>query len=92
MNEQERWGENKCTDCDLIAYCPTCIGFNWQVHGDSAMRTTYHCEAYKLSVLATCKLEALRLRQHKEKLHKLPPKEKAQVQLRTKAILKVFEH
>ncbi len=41
--------------------CPTCAGFNWETNGDTAYRTTFHCEAFKLEVLASAKLQALRL-------------------------------
>lgn len=63
VNRQTSWKPDKCNACKLALLCPTCAGFNWQVNGDSGTRTTYHCEAFKLEVQASAKLQALRLLQ-----------------------------
>jgi radical SAM protein with 4Fe4S-binding SPASM domain len=60
-NRQTTWKPEKCASCQLLNVCPTCAGFNWQDNNDSAIRSTYHCEAFKLQVQAAAKLCALRL-------------------------------
>ena len=67
MNRQSRWRPGECATCRLIAMCPTCAGYNWEVNGDSGTRTTFHCDAFKLEVLASAKLQALRLAKTKPK-------------------------
>ncbi|MCX6578850.1 MAG: hypothetical protein NT166_01540 [Candidatus Aminicenantes bacterium] len=62
VNRQTRWKPEKCAKCNLAPSCPTCIGFNYQLNGDTAKRTTHHCEAFKLGIMASCKLEAIRWR------------------------------
>jgi hypothetical protein len=70
--------------------CPTCVGFNWQENGDSGVRTTYHCEAFKLEVLASAKLQALKLLQQQPKdLIQLPMEESRKARRRLDAILEV---
>ena len=66
VNRQMAWESNKCSGCRIVSSCPTCVGFNYQENGDTGKRTTYHCEAYKLGILASCKLEAIRFSQLKE--------------------------
>jgi uncharacterized protein len=61
VNRQKVWKPKECEICKLINLCPTCVGYNWEVNGDPSMRTTFHCDALKLEVLASAKLEALRL-------------------------------
>jgi radical SAM protein with 4Fe4S-binding SPASM domain len=61
-NQQKEWKPDKCANCKLISICPSCAGYNWEVNGDSGIRTTYHCEAFKLEVLASAKLQARRLK------------------------------
>lgn len=61
VNHQSQWQPEQCAQCRLNRQCPTCAGFNWQENGDAGTRTTYHCEAFKLEVLASLKLQALRL-------------------------------
>jgi uncharacterized protein len=63
VNWQTSWGPDQCATCKLLSVCPTCAGYNWQVNGDSGIRTTYHCEAFKLEAMASAKLAALRLLQ-----------------------------
>ncbi len=62
-NRQNQWKPEQCAACRFLSLCPTCAGFNWEVNGDSGIRTTYHCEAFKLELAATAKLQALRLSQ-----------------------------
>ena len=88
INRQATWKPEKCDGCQLIKICPTCAGFNWQENGDSGVRTTYHCEAFKLEVLASAKLQALRLMQQQpEDLAQLPLEEAYRVKHRLDAIL-----
>lgn len=49
----------KCDQCIYIRACPTCRGYNWQVHGNPDSRTSYHCEFIKLQLLASAKLQYL---------------------------------
>jgi uncharacterized protein len=49
-----------CDDCVLAVACPTCPGYNWQIHGHPDSRTSHHCEFIKLQLLATAKLIFLR--------------------------------
>ena len=82
-----------CTNCRLVSLCPTCAGYNWQENGDSGLRTTYHCEAFKLEVLASARLQALRLLQRQpEELVNLSSDELYQTKLRLDAILDFAEH
>jgi uncharacterized protein len=61
VNYHKSWCPDTCNVCRLKVVCPTCIGFNWEVNGDPAIRTTYHCEAFKIQVQASVKLHAQRL-------------------------------
>jgi len=63
VNHQTSWKPEKCDQCKLLAICPICAGFNWQENGDSGIRTTYHCESFKLEAQASAKLQALRMLQ-----------------------------
>jgi len=63
VNERSQWEPDICNDCKLVDICPTCIAYNWQVNKDTSQRTTYHCESFKLEILATAKLQALRIKQ-----------------------------
>lgn len=60
-NCQDAWKPDECADCKLVLSCPTCAGYNWECNNDTAVRTTFHCDAYKLEVIASAKLEALRM-------------------------------
>jgi radical SAM protein with 4Fe4S-binding SPASM domain len=55
------WKTKKCENCDLLPVCPTCAGFNWEINNDPYLRTTFHCEALALEVIARCKYEAWKL-------------------------------
>ncbi len=63
VNRQTQWQPEKCAGCELVGMCPTCAGYNWEANGDAGIRTTHHCEAFKIEVLATAKLLANRLSQ-----------------------------
>lgn len=92
INMQTEWEPVKCSRCKLAASCPTCVGYNYQVNGDTGIRTTYHCEAFKLSVLASCKLEALRLNRLKEsEFAKLSEEEKSHRRRRLDAVINIIE-
>ncbi|MCP4215049.1 MAG: hypothetical protein GY765_10345, partial [bacterium] len=63
VNLQTKWRPHECAECTLVALCPTCAGFNWEINGNTGMRTTFHCEAFKLELMASAKLLALKLGQ-----------------------------
>lgn len=63
VNRQASWQPEECSQCKLVSVCPVCAGFNWEKNGDSGIRTTYHCDAFKLEAQASAKLQALRLLQ-----------------------------
>jgi radical SAM protein with 4Fe4S-binding SPASM domain len=93
VNHQEKWKPEKCAKCQLIKICPTCAGFNWEENGDSGIRTTYHCDAFKLETQASAKLQAMRLLQQKpENLAKLPPQEAQRIRIRIDALLDIAEN
>lgn len=61
VNNQTYWEPKSCNECRLVALCPTCVGFNWQESGNPALRSTHHCEAFKLEVLASAQVQAGRM-------------------------------
>lgn len=61
VNERSQWQPEMCSQCKLLAICPSCVAFNWQENNNPDIRTTYHCESFKLEVLASAKLQALRI-------------------------------
>ncbi len=88
VNRQGTWGPERCAKCRIVSLCPTCAGFNWQVNGNPATRTTYHCEAFKLEFLASAKLHAVRLMQQAANLSILSPNQiSEEAKLRLDAIL-----
>lgn len=92
VNYQTEWGPDMCAGCRLRLACPTCAGHNWQVNGDSGIRTTYHCESFKLEVQASAKLQSLRLLQKSpEELTQLSPDDAYQMKLRLDALLEMAE-
>ena len=92
VNTHTSWKPDKCAQCKLVISCPTCVGFNYQVNGDPQIRTTFHCEAYKLGIKASCKVEALRLKKMKKsEWEKLSKKEKDHQKIRLDAIIHVIE-
>jgi len=61
VNNQIEWRPEECKLCKLISICPTCAGFNWQINGDTGIRTRFHCDAFKVEFIASAKLEANRI-------------------------------
>jgi uncharacterized protein len=93
VNRQKSWKPEKCAICRLIEICPTCAGFNWQENSDSSIRTTYHCDSFKLEMQASAKLQALRLLHKKtEDLVRLPPEEIYKTKLSLDALLEIAEN
>jgi uncharacterized protein len=62
VNRQTSWKPDECNNCKIVNSCPTCAGYNWEVNGNTGIRTTYHCESHKLEVLAAAKIAALRFK------------------------------
>jgi radical SAM protein with 4Fe4S-binding SPASM domain len=88
VNRQMSWKPEKCAQCKLIMLCPVCAGYNWQVNGDCGVRTTYHCEAFKLEAQASAKLQALRLlQQYPPKIGSLSTEEAYKLKCRIDSIL-----
>jgi radical SAM protein with 4Fe4S-binding SPASM domain len=93
VNTHTQWRPDTCAECTLVASCPTCVGLNYQENGDAAIRTTYHCDAFKLGILASCKLEAVRLNQMTEsEFAKLSEEEKGNRIRRLDAIIHIIEN
>jgi uncharacterized protein len=46
----------KCESCVLERLCPTCEGHNYEMNGSCFARTDYHCDFFKLELLASAKL------------------------------------
>lgn len=90
VNRQTNWKPDECAQCKFLSLCPICAGYNWQVNGDSGIRTTYHCEAFKLEMQASAKLQALRLlKQQPADLSSLPPDEAYKLKCRIDGILEM---
>jgi radical SAM protein with 4Fe4S-binding SPASM domain len=85
VNRQSEWKPEGCSKCECLPICPTCAGFNWESNDDSGIRTTYHCESFKLEVLASAKLQALRL--EKSGLKDLLPGEEYKIANKVNAII-----
>lgn len=93
VNKQTSWTPDKCSACDLSLSCPTCVGFNYKENGETGTRTTYHCEAFKIGILASSKLEAIRFNQmDEEEFNGLPLEEKAQRMRRLDAVINIIEN
>ncbi len=93
VNTHTQWKPDTCAECTLVASCPTCVGLNYQENGDPAIRTTYHCDAFKLGILASCKLEAVRFNQMTEsEFEKLSEEEKGNRIRRLDAIIHIIEN
>jgi radical SAM protein with 4Fe4S-binding SPASM domain len=86
VNCQTAWKPTKCAQCKLIHSCPTCAGFNWEVTGDTGIRTTFHCESFKREVMASCMIEWNRLQHKLKNSNMLPDKEKTKIKTKIKAI------
>jgi uncharacterized protein len=91
-NCQTAWKPEKCSNCKLLPSCPTCAGLNWEINGDSGIRTTFHCNSYKLEVLASCQLEIKRLKHKMKRLANLSTSEKKQMKMQVEAILDLIEN
>lgn len=89
QNHQSHWKPDECENCKLLPICPTCAGYNWELNGDSGIRSTFHCEAIKLEVLASAKLQSIRIEQNQKDLNTLPPKEIHVLKRRADAILEI---
>jgi uncharacterized protein len=92
INRQTSWKPEKCTKCKLLSICPTCAGMNWDFNGDSGFRTNYHCDSFKLEVLATAKLQANRLCKIDENSSEFPGEEGLLLKKRIDAIFKMIEN
>ncbi|WP_295589956.1 radical SAM protein [uncultured Lamprocystis sp.] len=46
----------KCESCMFERLCPTCQGHNFEVTGSCFARTDFHCDFFKLELLASAKL------------------------------------
>lgn len=75
-NTQTQWKPEECANCKIVNICATCAGYNWELNGDTSIRTTFHCKATKLEVLASAKLALQRIQKRQfPKIESLPPKE-----------------
>ena len=92
VNCQNAWKPGKCCQCKLIPSCPTCAGYNWEINGDTGHRTTFHCESYKLEVMASCLLEWKRLRRKLKNIRSMSDKEIVQAKSRLAAIEEFIEN
>ena len=92
INCQTAWKPETCAQCKLVHSCPTCAGFNWEINGDTGIRTTYHCEAFKLEVMASCILEWKRMRRQMENIDSLPNEDKTRMERRLSAIWELIEN
>lgn len=69
--------KSKCQVCAFRAACQTCEALNWEVHGNPADRTTFHCDFIRLQIWATANVHAARLEKRVSELLGLSPKERA---------------
>ncbi len=90
-NCQRAWKPDKCAQCKLIISCPTCAGFNWEINGETGTRTTYHCDSFKLEVMASAKLEAIKLSNRFNEIDDLDQKEKRKMKKRLESIIDLIE-
>ncbi|NIR04326.1 MAG: hypothetical protein GTN82_02750 [Candidatus Aminicenantes bacterium] len=92
VNCQTAWKPDKCANCKLIPSCPTCAGFNWEINNDTGIRTTFHCESFKLEVMASCLLEWKRLKQKIKDLSDINEEDKIKMKMRLEAIWSIIEN
>ena len=92
VNCQTAWKPETCVDCKLIPSCPTCAGYNREINGDTGHRTTFHCESFKLEVMASCLLEWKRLRRKLNNIGSMSDKEIVQAKARIDAIEAFIEN
>ncbi|MBN2280442.1 MAG: 4Fe-4S cluster-binding domain-containing protein [Candidatus Marinimicrobia bacterium] len=88
----ENWKPDKCSVCKLIDICPTCVGYNFEINGDPKIRTTFHCESFKLEVLATAKIHANRIEKMLKNESILNIEQKGHIVRRLDAILEFAEN
>lgn len=92
VNQQKQWKPDKCAECRLVEMCPVCAGFNWQENSDPEIRTTYHCEAFKLEVMASAKLQVARLMQKtSQDVINLPREDVSNIQRQIDMIFELVE-
>jgi uncharacterized protein len=92
INCQTAWKPEKCSKCKLHPSCPTCAGFNWEINGETGIRSTFHCEFFKREVMASCILEWKRLHQKNKSDRILTIEDKRQVKRRIDAILELIDN
>lgn len=92
VNTQNRWNPARCSNCKIVNICPTCAGFNWEANNDTGIRTTFHCEATKLEVIASAKLILNRIYNKQiPKIQSLPIYEKKTLQRYIDVLLELIE-
>lgn len=93
INRQNVWKPDECNNCAIVQSCPTCAGYNWEVSGDTGIRTAYHCEAHKLEVLAAAQIAAQRLGKIPiTELKSLSPAEYSTMHERVKTLLNMINN
>jgi uncharacterized protein len=90
-NCQTAWKPETCAKCKLVPSCPICAGFNWEVNGDTGIRTTFHCGAHKLEVMGSCLLEWRRLKQKLKNFAGITDADKSKIKMRLEAIWLIIE-
>lgn len=85
------WMNVKCNKCDLLPVCPSCIGFNWEINDEPYKRTTFHCEALALEVIARCKYEAGMIEKI-EQIDSLSLSEKQELKLKVETLRYIEEN
>jgi uncharacterized protein len=91
VNCQTVWKQEKCAECKLIHLCPTCAGYNWEIFGDTGIRTTFHCESFKLEVMASCMIQWKRLRKKINNVNIMTIEEKIQIKRYLDAVSELLE-
>ena len=93
VNRQSEWRPEECSRCKIVHSCPTCVGYNWEENNDTGIRTTYHCEAHKMEVLATAKIAALRLNKIPlSQLDSLTPQDRIALNDKVKSLLELIRN
>ena len=86
------WKPKKCIDCKLLLSCPTCIARNWIYNNEFSYRTTFHCETFKLEVLASARLQAIKIQKFLEdKTVNLTQEEARQQKIKLDSIFELIE-
>jgi len=93
INRQSCWKPEECAQCKILHSCPTCAGFNWEVNGDTGIRTTFHCDAHKLEVLTASKIYAYRYKKiSSSQLSALSPEDRRAMNERVSALLELIKN